>query len=239
MLPLLLLPDSPFAEPLPSPLKISTASQAGYSFTKILIDAMALARETEHDQFWYLEQRLRSWAPMVSRSELEAVVKKPIVAVHGTRGKSTVHAAGEEPSSVKYRLHYCMMTRFVLLTLRAPFATTRTSSGGGVYETRYGKWDDAWKDAHDLVESASALHEHFDDFAKGNGFISLATFAATVSLAHPNLSCTTDLLYSTTAPLLHLHPSLSMVTFHRTGQDRSHASDRHVPRRQPFRPSRR
>lgn len=121
---------------------------------------------------------------MVPRSELDSIVKKPIVALHGTRGKSTVHAAGEEQSSVKFRLYYCLMTRFILLILRAPFAAQRVSSGGGVYETRYGKWEEAWRDSHELVEAAAALHEHFEEFARAEGWISLATFSVTVSSIH-------------------------------------------------------
>lgn len=153
---------------------------------------------------------------MVSRSELDGIVKKPVVALHGTRGKSTVYAAGEEQSSVKYRLYYCLMTRFILLILRAPFAAQRVSSGGGVYETRYGKWEEAWRDSHELVEAAAALHEHFEEFARAEGWISLATFSVTVSwlFGCTALSSTYTDLSSTplTAPLLHLCPPLPLVS---------------------------
>lgn len=76
----------------------------------------------------------------------------------------------------------------MLLVVRAPYGVQLTASAreGTVMmgEARFGKIDEAVRDAHEVVEACKMMRIYYDDFAASCGMLHLANAVASVSSLH-------------------------------------------------------
>lgn len=141
-----------FSEPVSRPLKDLPQYLSSAAFARVLEDATALQARPDEDAFWYFETRVKAWAAWPARSDVERAAEEerrrsagaevadasvktdPDRRNLGTpapRQGRYAHTILDEPVTVPQRIVYFVLSRLVLLTLRAPFVGSQVANTVG------------------------------------------------------------------------------------------------------------